>query len=440
MNRLLSILFAILLYCGVAFGTVTKVDSIPNFLNAVYRGGDLFKIGVLTDYYGIIFTSETGANRVTVATFSCTDAGVLPAAIIDSQVFTSGSDGTNVGRHSAAIQIKDTNYFIGSWSFNGTADSTWVFIFGIDTADATFDGAGVIDDAAIKWDAVQDQNLIQIGTSDYYAFSYRSQTVSNCYIKTFLVDPATPAILDVTVDSATVSAYSTDIDQLGTSDYYVVSAWGANFVVATFPISQVDGTIGAQVDAITVAVGGQAQTTRFETDNVNDSVFVAASYSIAGAYPRYLHSFVASPYDGDLTAGDSEAIATKCACLSVAANDSGAIVFYSDYWTNYDGYLAAYSINQATGTFTKTQQSEIQWSENLTSDDSFFSSMMLTENSRYVLLAYRTATPYYGFLRTMLLEPTPYWAHERDGIAYPNLNSVSGVGISSVIEVSGTVK
>ncbi|HUX54251.1 MAG TPA: hypothetical protein VMV56_07550 [Williamwhitmania sp.] len=438
MNRLIKTILLLLLCIGSASATVTKVDSIPNFINEVYAGGNLFKIGVLTDYYGVIFNSPPTGNLLTVVTFSCTSEGVLPASVIDTEVIVVGS-GT-VGRNPAVVQIKDTNHFLATVSanFTGDVDSTWVYIFGIDTADASITGADW--PVVVKNLYTYDHTLIQIGTSNYYALSYRSGVSFACGMKTFLIDPDTPEILDVTVDSISTSGYSIDIDRIGSSDYYVVSDWHIPYSVSTREISQVDGTIGAAIDGLDIGEGTMKQETRFNTCAANDSIYVGASIAISGSYPRFLCSFKASPYDGSLTRGDSVAIDTKLECVSVAANDSSAIVFYSGYWTGYDGYLAAYSINPASGTFTDRQQKEVLWSENLTSTESYFSSMMLTEDSRYVLLSYRTASPYYGFLRTMLLEPNPYWGHERDGISYPNISNIDGVDISNVAEVDGVEK
>ena len=436
-RRILYTIVIALLCCSVVSATVTHIDSIPNFVNNTFKGGTIFKVGVATDLYGIIYTSTTTDNLLVVATFSCSDAGVLPASVIATSVFGTGS-GT-VGNHPAAIQIPNTEHFIGTLSHDATGsnDSTWVYLFGVDTVTAAI--TGVTNSTVIKLEPTRDHVLVQIGTSNYFALAWSRTDAYTCDMKTFLVDPITPGISDVTIDSLSSGGYSMDIDRVGSSDYYVISTWGTGYNVETKSISQADGTIGAQADLLVMNYKVQLQNSRMSTYSANDSIFVGASQAFGGS-DKFFHSFEASPYDGALTRCDSVSVETKFESVAVAANDSGAFVFYSGYWTGYDGYLAAYSIGQITGEFTETQQLEKQWSGDLTADNLYISSMMLTDDSRYVLLSHRSADPFYGTLRTMLISQTPHWGHERDGIAYPNVNSIDGVGIADVLEVDGVEK
>ena len=435
MNRLIKTILLLLLCIGSASATVTQIDSIPNFVSAVYRGGTIFKVGVLTDYYGVLFSSTTTDNIVLAVTFSCTDAGALSANVIDTEVYVTGV-GTGVGAYPAALQIPNTNYFLGSWSH---VDSTWIYIFEIDTANGTFGGEAVIAEDAIKWAGSKKHTFLQIGSSDYFALAAENTSSSATWVKTFLIDPDTPTILDVTVDSLDFgSTKIIDIDRVASSDFYVVSTWGGYYTPMTYSISQEDGTIAERADIKEICVYNLPSPGNLyaNTAHVNDTVFVGVS-------SQWIGSFSVNSLNGTIScsADSVVAIANNSAGIgpSIAANDSVTVAFYTDYWLDYDAYLASCSVNQVSGALTLAQPEIKAFSDNLTSDF-FSSSRMLTRDSRKVLMVYRGASPFYGCIRTMEVTPAPYWGHERNGIAYPYLNSVDGVGIADILEVDGVEK
>jgi len=437
MNRLIKTILLLFLLYGSAVATVTQIDSIENIVSNTYIGGTIFKVGVASDFYGILYSGTSPNELLICASFSCTSSGELSETVISNQGYATGT-GT-LGGYPGAIQIPATEYFIGSFSHDATGsnDSTWVFIFTVDTSDATV--GGVIAEEVIKYAPTRENTIIQVGESDYYMLSYRRIGSSTCGIKTFAIDKVTPAVGDVTIDSiSTISAYSIDIDRVGDSDFYVISNWYSTFSVSTREISQVDGTIGAQIDNAVIFSEVQLQNSKFNTYPVNDSIFVAITCGLSLSDPRNFCTFKVSPTDGSITISDTIDITTKFEESTVAANDSGIIAFYSGYYTGYDGYTTAYSIDQEDGSILDRQQKETQWSQNLTT--AFYpSSLMLGDDSRYVLLAYRGADTY-GWLRTLLLEPNLYWGHERDGVSYPDISDVDGVDIPNVLEVDGVEK
>lgn len=147
-------------------GAVSAVVDSLEFADAITMGG-VKLIHIAGDIYAVAYGDSINTNGI-IATFTCTNAGAIGAAIISSGNFETSRIEDNLD----IIRISGNVYAVvyGLFVFPNQDDG-YVTTISIDI-DGTV--GAVIDTLKFEDTYCRDPNIVRVGTSDYYAIAYEA--------------------------------------------------------------------------------------------------------------------------------------------------------------------------------------------------------------------------------------------------------------------------